>query len=137
MTDPSFEIRLSGFPAGTTEPEIRAHLQTFCTVMKVQLAKEPKVGSARAVLRYAGKPSRLIAAINGEPFNGHSIRAKPSGGDQTKPSFQRAPMLFENADVPIPMHPQDFNFVEERRRHSHEERHSHLHHDRPPPVPWM
>jgi RNA recognition motif-containing protein len=80
-------------------------------VSRIDFPKDNPHGSCRVKLQAEDDIKEVIQAINGTPYQGRRIKAKP-GKREDEPDFKRAPMLFENPDVPTPVHPSEF-------RHSH------------------
>jgi hypothetical protein len=58
------EVHLSHLPAFVDEGELRSDLQTFGTVTKIHISKDPAKRSGSATFRYTGKESHLLASIN-------------------------------------------------------------------------
>ena len=134
-------LELSGFPKNTPENSISDFLSEF--VEEVRSIHPKNVINGRCTVKLVHNAdvsgNDIIDAINSSPFEDHTIKAKKykdinlikqqANKQAEKQGPKRAPMLFENEKVPVPLHPNDF------KNEENNEKQQHHHADDSPKVP--
>jgi hypothetical protein len=114
-----WDIQLSGFPRMIEEADIRTYLEPFGRVKSIDFPHEHH-RSCRVKLQTDSGATEVVERIGAARYHGLAIKAKaikpphhPAHAD-----FQRAPMLFEDPDIPIPLHPSEFDRREAGHRYA-------------------
>jgi hypothetical protein len=116
-----WDIQLSGFPQMIDEADIWSYLEAFGRVKSIEFPHEHH-RTCRVKLQTDSGAVDIAERITAARHQGLAIKVKAikPQHDPAHADFQRAPMLFEDPDIPIPLHPSEFDRREAEHRHSDE-----------------